>query len=225
MKLKSKVTLPYKGEVIDLCVSNSHSYNVENVAVHNSGGGSLVAYVLYITDLDPLKWDLPFARFLSIYRLGAPDIDCIDARHLVVMHDGSMKRAGDIAIGDKVTSGTGVSRTVTAAYARGRRVDEVPLCIVVKASDGTLGNVHVVPNHKFVKVDGSIVRAHELAIGDVLMASTDVVVASIVSSDAVDATFVDVTVEGDHTFKLVPFDVIVLDDAVHLTMGYVDEVG
>ena len=40
-----------------------------------SGGGSLVAYVLYITDLDPLKWDLPFARFLNIHRAGAPDID------------------------------------------------------------------------------------------------------------------------------------------------------
>ncbi len=40
-----------------------------------SGGGSLVAYVLYITDLDPLHWDLPFARFLSVYRKGAPDID------------------------------------------------------------------------------------------------------------------------------------------------------
>lgn len=40
-----------------------------------SGGGSLVAYVLYITDLDPIKWDLPFARFLSVYRKGAPDID------------------------------------------------------------------------------------------------------------------------------------------------------
>jgi DNA polymerase III subunit alpha len=40
-----------------------------------SGGGSLVAYVLYITDMDPLKWDLPFARFLNVYRSGAPDID------------------------------------------------------------------------------------------------------------------------------------------------------
>jgi DNA-directed DNA polymerase III PolC len=40
-----------------------------------SGGGSLVAYVLFITDLDPLKWDLPFARFLNVHRQGAPDID------------------------------------------------------------------------------------------------------------------------------------------------------
>jgi DNA polymerase-3 subunit alpha len=75
MKLKSKKILQYKGEVVDLNVSNSHTYNVEGKAVHNSGGGSLVAYVLYITDLDPLFWDLPFARFLSVYRKGAPDID------------------------------------------------------------------------------------------------------------------------------------------------------
>lgn len=75
MKLKNKTVIPYKGEVIDLCVENSHTYNVESVAVHNSGGGSLVAYVLYITDLDPIKWDLPFSRFLSVYRKGAPDID------------------------------------------------------------------------------------------------------------------------------------------------------
>lgn len=40
-----------------------------------SGGGSLVNYVLFITDLDPLKWDLPFARFLNVHRQGAPDID------------------------------------------------------------------------------------------------------------------------------------------------------
>jgi len=75
MKLRSKTVVPYKGEVVDLCVENSHTYNVEGIAVHNSGGGSLVAYVLYITDMDPLKWDLPFARFLSVHREGSPDID------------------------------------------------------------------------------------------------------------------------------------------------------
>lgn len=44
-------------------------------AARGSGGGSLVNYVLYITDLDPIKWELPFSRFLSVYRQGAPDID------------------------------------------------------------------------------------------------------------------------------------------------------
>lgn len=40
-----------------------------------SGGGSLVNYVLYIIDLDPIRWGLPFSRFLSRYRVGVPDID------------------------------------------------------------------------------------------------------------------------------------------------------
>jgi DNA polymerase III alpha subunit len=40
-----------------------------------SGGGSLVNYVLYITELDPIRWKLPFSRFLSKYRQGMADID------------------------------------------------------------------------------------------------------------------------------------------------------
>ena len=40
-----------------------------------SGGGSLINYVLYITELDPLRWKLPFSRFLSKYRQGMADID------------------------------------------------------------------------------------------------------------------------------------------------------
>ena len=40
-----------------------------------SSGGSLVAYCLYITDLDPIKYDLQFERFLSPTRVGLPDID------------------------------------------------------------------------------------------------------------------------------------------------------
>jgi len=40
-----------------------------------SGGGSLVNYVLYITELDPIRWDLPFARFLSKFRVGMADVD------------------------------------------------------------------------------------------------------------------------------------------------------
>lgn len=40
-----------------------------------SGGGSLVNYVLYITELDPLRWNLPFERFMNLNRVGIPDID------------------------------------------------------------------------------------------------------------------------------------------------------
>ncbi len=40
-----------------------------------SGAGSLVNYVLYITELDPIKWNLPFERFMNLARIGIPDID------------------------------------------------------------------------------------------------------------------------------------------------------
>ena len=40
-----------------------------------SAAGSLVAYVLYITNVDPLEYGLLFERFLSAHREGAPDID------------------------------------------------------------------------------------------------------------------------------------------------------
>lgn len=40
-----------------------------------SGGGSLVNFILYNTELDPIVWNLPFSRFLSAYRVGMADVD------------------------------------------------------------------------------------------------------------------------------------------------------
>src|SRR5690606_16132584 len=37
--------------------------------------GSIVAYALDITEIDPIKWNLQFERFLNVYRLDYPDID------------------------------------------------------------------------------------------------------------------------------------------------------
>lgn len=52
-----------------------------------SGAGSLVAYVLGITDLDPLAYDLLFERFLNPERVSMPDFDvdfCMDGRDRVI---------------------------------------------------------------------------------------------------------------------------------------------
>jgi len=52
-----------------------------------SGAGSLVAYVLGITDLDPLQYDLLFERFLNAERVSMPDFDidfCIEGRDKVI---------------------------------------------------------------------------------------------------------------------------------------------
>ena len=56
-----------------------------------SGAGSLVAYALGITDLDPLAYDLLFERFLNPERVSMPDFDidfCMDKRDLVIQYVG-----------------------------------------------------------------------------------------------------------------------------------------
>ncbi|MBP6737469.1 MAG: DNA polymerase III subunit alpha [Rhodobacteraceae bacterium] len=54
-----------------------------------SGAGSLVAYVLLITDLDPLRYALLFERFLNPERVSMPDFDidfCMDRREEVIRY-------------------------------------------------------------------------------------------------------------------------------------------
>lgn len=65
----------HKGKVHDLCVENTHTYNVEGLAVHNSAAGSLVSYCLGLTGIDPIEYGLLFERFLEEGRPDPPDID------------------------------------------------------------------------------------------------------------------------------------------------------
>lgn len=58
----------YTGKVYDLQIANVHNYNVNGVTVHNSVGGSITAYLLGISEVDPIRDDLLFSRFLSAGR-------------------------------------------------------------------------------------------------------------------------------------------------------------
>ena len=75
VKVRKVEKVPYKGKVYDITVPIDHSYTTSAVAIHNSAGGSLVAYALGITDIDPIKHDLLFERFLNPDRVSMPDID------------------------------------------------------------------------------------------------------------------------------------------------------
>lgn len=75
MKLIRKTPILYEGLVYDLTVENTHSYNIEGVPVHNSVGGSLMAYLLGITDVDPIRFGLIFERFINPDRIDLPDAD------------------------------------------------------------------------------------------------------------------------------------------------------
>lgn len=75
--VRSVEALPVeKTKVYDFEVDIDHSYIGNNTIVHNSAAGSLVLWCLGITkNVDPIKHDLLFGRFLTIDRTGLPDID------------------------------------------------------------------------------------------------------------------------------------------------------
>ncbi len=56
-------------------INFAHTHNIITGPGRGSAAGSLVAYVLYITDVDPIKYDLLFERFLNPERVQMPDID------------------------------------------------------------------------------------------------------------------------------------------------------
>lgn len=68
----------YENKVYDIAVENDHSYLTTNYIVHNSAGGSLLCYLMGVTNLNPMKYDLNFSRFLSLDRIKNgdwPDVD------------------------------------------------------------------------------------------------------------------------------------------------------
>ncbi len=78
-----------------------------------SGAGSLVAYSLGITDLDPLKYDLLFERFLNPERVSMPDFDidfCQDGRDRVI--DYVRRKYGEDSVSQIATFGTMAARAV-----------------------------------------------------------------------------------------------------------------
>ncbi|BER95386.1 DNA polymerase III subunit alpha [Vibrio cholerae] len=78
-----------------------------------SGAGSLVAYALKITDLDPLEYDLLFERFLNPERVSMPDFDvdfCMDKRDQVIDHVAEMY--GRDSVSQIITFGTMAAKAV-----------------------------------------------------------------------------------------------------------------
>ncbi|WDU54015.1 DNA polymerase III subunit alpha [Taylorella equigenitalis] len=92
-----------------------------------SGAGSLVAYSLGITGLDPLQYDLLFERFLNPERVSMPDFDvdfCQDNREKVI--DYVIDKYGEDSVSQIVTFGTLGARAVVKDVGR---VMQVPYAV------------------------------------------------------------------------------------------------
>ena len=84
-----------------------------------SGAGSLVAYSLFITDLDPLEYDLLFERFLNPERVSMPDFDidfCMEKRDQVIGY--VAENYGRNAVSQIITFGTMAAKAVVRDVAR-----------------------------------------------------------------------------------------------------------
>jgi DNA polymerase-3 subunit alpha len=78
-----------------------------------SGAGSLVAYSLGITDIDPLQYDLLFERFLNPERVSMPDFDvdfCMDGRDRVIEYVAD--KYGRTRVSQIITYGTMAAKAV-----------------------------------------------------------------------------------------------------------------
>ncbi len=84
-----------------------------------SGAGSLVAYSLGITELDPLRYDLLFERFLNPERISMPDFDvdfCMDRRDEVIRY--VAERYGRDHVSQIITHGTMAAKAVVRDVGR-----------------------------------------------------------------------------------------------------------
>ncbi len=84
-----------------------------------SGAGSLVAYALTITDLDPLRYSLLFERFLNPERVSMPDFDidfCMDRREEVIQY--VQQKYGRDKVGQIITFGALLSKAAVRDVGR-----------------------------------------------------------------------------------------------------------
>jgi len=118
-----------------------------------SAAGSLVSYVLRITNLDPLKYNLLFERFLNKERVSMPDIDCdFDDRRRDRVIAYVQQKYGSERVAQIITFGTMAAR---AAIRDVGRVLDVPLAEVDRLAK-------LVPQQVGITLDSALAQSREL---------------------------------------------------------------
>ncbi|NJR76291.1 MAG: DNA polymerase III subunit alpha [Scytonema sp. CRU_2_7] len=119
LKIKETKALNYTGSVYDIAVPEDTSYVANSIAIHNSAAGSLVAYTMGITNIDPVHHGLLFERFLNPDRKSMPDIDtdfCIEKRDKVI--DYVTEKYGEERVAQIITFNRLTSKAVLKDVAR-----------------------------------------------------------------------------------------------------------
>ena len=108
-------------------IENRYGKNIHFAKTHNipvgpgrgSGAGSIIAYAIEITDIDPMKYGLLFERFLNPERISMPDFDvdfCYEKREQVI--DYVAKKYGRDHVSQIITFGTMSAKSVVRDVGR-----------------------------------------------------------------------------------------------------------
>lgn len=190
-----------------------------------SSGGSLVAYVLEITDLDPIKYECRFDRFMSIHRHGAPDIDCLRSDHLIQTVNGP-KYLRDIQVDDQIIDASGEVRAVKFVQHRSQKVDELCYELLLK-QEGVYGTIVASENHRLLAADfDPSTNASEVYVKDIVVGTSLYPGIKVVSKTVINVeSLTDITVDKSHTFQVIPFDVVEVEKNQHQYLIHVDTYG
>lgn len=105
-----------------------------------SGAGSLAAYAMDITDIDPIKYDLIFERFLNPERISMPDFDidfCIERRQEVI--DYVVQKYGADHVAQVITFGSMAAKAVIRDVGRALAMPYADVDRIAKLVPGSLG--------------------------------------------------------------------------------------
>lgn len=117
-----------------------------------SGAGSIVAYSLAITDIDPIRYNLLFERFLNPERVSMPDIDvdfCYERRQEVI--DYVVRKYGNDKVVQIVTFGTLAAKAVIRDVGR---VLDMPYADVDKVA-------RLIPNELGITLDKALAESQD----------------------------------------------------------------
>ena len=122
-------------------INYAKSQNISVGPGRGSGAGSIAAYAIGITDIDPIKYDLLFERFLNPERISMPDFDidfCYERRQEVI--DYVARKYGEDHVAQIITFGTMAAKMVIRDV--GRALD-IPYAEVDKLAKMIPFEIHI----------------------------------------------------------------------------------
>lgn len=137
-----------------------------------------------------------------------PDVDCLSSSHLVLMSDGSKKRIDSLKPGDRVLDAAGCSREVLHVQNRQSDLKTDTIFHILCRKGDVYGYIVANHAHRLLSESGEQITVRDLTVGSLLDGG---IVVSISSCKEI-ISLTDITVDSSSTFRVVPFDVLMIND-------------